>query len=237
MAVSFVASYIAGVANGTSCAINGIGTTNGNLLVATAGGYSSGTPQNYVVTDNKSNTWTENASSPTNPSGNVRNHQRYAFNITGGAGHNFTQTAVAAAYQTLIITEFAGVDTTSPFDKSAAATGSSSSPSSGATANRTQAAEVLIGSLGTGDNVNGGTLTAGASFTIPSGGSNTNYNNFVSAVEYQIVSGVGTDAATFTISSDAWGAIIGTFKASGAPTPPVSRNLFRNQAVRNVCDL
>lgn len=109
--------------------------------------------------------------------------------------------------------------TTSVLDKSAGNIGSSTTPSSGTTATRTQADEILVANCFTGDNTNGTAPTAGTGFTIPTNGSNGSFNNEVSAIEYQIVSATGTDAGTFTIANDSWGCIIGTYKVAASASP------------------
>lgn len=192
-------------------------TTSGNFL--SAGSAINLTGRFTSVTDNKSNTWTQNASSPLTFSAvrEVRHH--YAENITGGASHTTTLTLSAGTDVTFYVSEFSGIATSSSFDKSAAqAQTAVTALSSGVTATRTQNDEVLIGVASGTESVNWVTVTAGASFTIPANGSVT--SNGVqppSAVEYQVVSSTGTTAATFTTgAADATGTIIGTFKAASA---------------------
>lgn len=216
MAGAHVQTVQVGGANVTSVTSAAITTTSGNLLVASVGGWRSSAQVTHTVTDSKSNTWSENPASPRNPDANTRHHQYYAQNISGGSSHTFTSTAAQATYQTLIVSEFSGMATANVLDQSAGATGNSTSPSSGTTNVRTQADEVLVGTLGTADTINNGTLTAGSGYTIPTNGSNKNYTNYVSAQEYAIMSATGGDAATFTISSEPWGCIIGTYKAAVA---------------------
>lgn len=103
--------------------------------------------------------------------------------------------------------EYGGMAAAS-FDKTAQATGTSTTPSSGTTANRTQAAEVLLGFVGT---VGGNTFTAGTNFTLREPNS-----EIATQIEDQTVAAAGTDAATFTLgSSQGWACWIGTFKLSG----------------------
>lgn len=210
-------------ANGAGSAVlsvttAGITTTAGNLLIIGCGDWKSGAPQTLTPSDSKSNTWTQVPThSPKDPSGNTRCHLYYAKNCLGGASHTFTVTAGATALMAMFAMEISGADLSAPFDTGAAATSlGSTTPSSGVTGTRAQGDEIIIGYCGTGDNVNGGTMNAGSGFTLPTNGSETNFNNYVSGIEYKIVTAAGTDAATFTISSDSWACIAATFKMAAA---------------------
>lgn len=215
-------------ANGAGSAVlsvttSGITTTTGNLFVIGAGSWKSGSPQTLTPSDliggsASGNTWLEVTGSPQNPSGNTRAHLFYCKNGNGGASHTFKVTAGATALMAMFLMEISGADTTAPYDTGAAATSlGSTAPNSGATGTRAQADEIIIGYCGTGDNVNGGTFSAGSGFTIPTNGTETNFNNYVSGIEYQIMTAVGTEAANFTISNDSWACIAAAFKAaSGA---------------------
>lgn len=216
-----------------SCTTAGITTTAGNLLVAVTGGWKTGAAQLHTVTDSKGNTWVEVANSPVSPTAaNTRLHLFYAKNCLGGASHTFTSTVGATALMSLFVMEISGADTAAPYDTGAGTIGNSTTPSSGVTGTRAQADEIIIGAVGTGDNVNSGTMTAGSGFTIPTNGSEISFNNYVSAIEYQIKSSAGTDAATFTISSDFWGCIAATFKAAAAANPIFNKSIFARQAVK-----
>lgn len=216
----------------SSVTTSGVTTSSGNLLLAVAGAWQSGVQNTHTITDSNSNTWVEVTGSPLLPTSNTKHHLFYAKNCTGGASHTFTTTIGGTALITLFVMEVSGADTTSPFDKGAGAVGNSTAPSSGATATRTQANEIIIGALGTGDNINLGTITAGSGFTIPANGSHNLFANYVSAIEYQIVSAAGTDAATYTISSDFWGCIVGTFKEAAVAGAANKSNFATRQAVK-----
>lgn len=220
-----------GGGTGVTTATVTLTTTSGNFI--SAGSAINLTGRFTSVADNKSNTYTQNASSPLTFSSvrEVRHH--YALNITGGASHTVTLTMTAGTDCTFYVSEFSGIATASAFDKSAAqAQVAVTALSSGVTATRTQADEVLIGVCSGTESVNWVSVTAGASFAIPTNGSVT--SNAVqppSAVEYQIVSSTGTTAATFTTgASDSTGTIIGTFKAAAAAAVvPQIMNGFRQR--------
>jgi hypothetical protein len=126
----------------------------------------------------------------------------YAKSITGGA------CTVTTTGTRMEMVEISGL-TATPLDQTAKANGTGTTVSSGATAARTQAAEIIIGVVST----NGGnTFTAGSGFTLREANA-----DIAVQIEYQIVSATGTDAATMTLGSSAgWSSIVATFKASSA---------------------
>lgn len=192
-------------------------STSGNLLVACC--QWSGAATFTSIGDSKSNTWTQVG---TEGSNGVKCRMYYAKNITGGASHtvNFVQTNSPTAFPLLFVTEFSGLDTAAPFDVQAQNTGSSTAPNSGTTATRSRASSVLFAQVA---NNSSGTITytAGSGYTIPTNGSEGNgASNATGAVEYQIVSAVGTDAGAFTISpTNNWICQIAVFMAPSASAP------------------
>lgn len=131
----------------------------------------------------------------------------YSKNSAGGVctitsaptGANFFATAF----------EIPNCDTTAPLVVSAQASGSSTTPSSGATAARGVTNSVGIGSCGCDGGV---TFTAGSSFTLIDAN-----GDVAEQAEYQIFAASGTDAATFTIAPSAgWGCAMDVFKAASA---------------------
>jgi hypothetical protein len=124
----------------------------------------------------------------------------------------------------MFISEFSGNDP-SPVDKAAAqAQASNNAPTSGVTATRTLANEVLVAYV-FGPEASITSVTAGSGYTIPTGTTCTGAGSkcwvltgaaaAAGAVEYQIVSSAGTDAGIFALgASVATGTIIGTFKQS-----------------------
>lgn len=216
---------------GTVANTTAMTTTSGNLVVVTAGAFSTVSSPTSTITDaatgcsSPCNTWAEVAScavggAVVDPSGVTRYRQFYAKNITGGANHIFTQTIGSASnFMTIFATEISGADTTAPFDTCATAQATSTTPNTGATNTRAQADSIMVVSLGTGDTINAGSITAGSGFTIPTNGTETNFNNYYSAVEYQIFTSTGTTAGDFTITSQSWGVTGAVYKAASTATP------------------
>jgi hypothetical protein len=192
----------------------GSNVTAGNLIVvATRGTSYTGA---WTVSDNLGNTYTEIGTGQATPAGNGC-RLFYAKNITGGA----CTVSIGAAGQNYRgeMIEISGLDTVSPLDVTTKASGTSTTPSSGATGTRSQASEILIGMVGTDG---GNTFTAGTNFTLRQ--ANT---DIALQIEYQIVSAAGTDAATMTLGSSAgWSATIASFKA--AATGRLSRPSLLN---------
>jgi hypothetical protein len=236
MALAHVQTVKGVTSAGTVATTAGITTTSGNLLVCVAGAFQAGVSPVSVITDSNSNTWTNVAnSSPQTPNASSRIYMYYAKNITGGASHTFTQTITGGVnFMTIFVMEISGAHLTSPLDAVAQAgnTGNSAAANSGTTPTRANANAILIGAFGSADGVNAGTITAGTGFTIPTNGSETNFNNYVSAIEYQIVTSVGTDAAAFTISSQLWGCIIGVFNDAGAVDPSIHSGRGQGRRLR-----
>ena len=126
--------------------------------------------------------------------------------ITVTFGTSTTDKAVSVCY-------VSGLASASYQDKSATATGSSASPSSGATGTTTQASELLIGAIG--GSLGFQSFTAGSGFTALTVAT-VGTNNIQIDPEYEIVSATNTYSATGTYSygTPAWAAAIVTYKAS-----------------------
>jgi len=115
------------------------------------------------ATDAKGNTYSV-AADVTNAS-NVRTVILAAHNVTAlVSGDTITVTHPSASLRALSANEFSGVSPTSALDQTHTATGSSTTPSSGATAATTEAAELLLGAMGVAGTTSD-TFTAGASYT------------------------------------------------------------------------
>jgi len=235
--VQTVKGNSAGASNTAST--SGITTTSGNLGIVVAGSWQTTTHNNHTITGTiggsaDGNTWTEVPTiSPQDPSVNTRSQMFYCKNMNGGASHVFTTTIGGSAFITFFFMEISGADQTAPYHTGAASTGSSTAAYSGNYV--TSVADcILIGGLGTADNTNGGTITAGVLFTIPTNGSQNLFANYVSAIEYKIVNGTGTYAADFTIPSDGWSSIGAAFKAgaSGGGGTLTSKVNEVNQALK-----
>lgn len=97
----------------------------------------------------------------------------------------------------MVVSEFSGVNTTSPLDKTAGAVGSGNTPASG-TMIPSLTNELVIGS---GTHNGNTTTSAGAGFTmiaVPTEDSNTHQPL---AMEYRVLSGTQQTNATFSLST------------------------------------
>src|SRR2546425_5204639 len=117
------------------------------------------------ATDAKGNTYSV-AADVTNVS-NVRTVILAAHNVTAlVSGDTITVTHPSASLRALSANEFSGLSPTSALDQTHTATGSSTAPSSGATAATTEAAELLLGAMGVAGTT-ADTFTAGGRYTAP----------------------------------------------------------------------
>lgn len=209
-------SFIQGVGNGsnaaTSFTITLTNTVTGNFIWV---GIASGLGTVTSVTDG-TNTFTAGVA---DYNYNASNHMiwYYAKNITGAASHVITVNLSGSLSVDGIAREYSGIDTNAPTDQTAQNTGSSSTPSSGATSTTTQASELVIGFFGCGSSV---TETLGSGFsnlTVATVSASAS-----AAAEDLIVSSTGTQTATFGTSTIFnWGCQVATFK--GASSKPSFR--------------
>jgi hypothetical protein len=175
-----------------------------NLVVVGITAYNVTFPTS-TITDNKGNTYYKAAEA-------VKNSYRaaifYAKNVIGGSGFTVSSTVTG----TLAVHEYAGINTTNPLDKTMSGTGSSVTPSSG-NITTTSTNELYFGLAWSAGNNN--SWTAGSGYTIRQ----TELVNGVStyqrlASEDRVIAIATTTAAKFTTSaSNAWAAIIATFKS------------------------
>lgn len=209
MVAAFVQSTTASEsANATPLTTAGIATTSTNLLVAGIS-FDSGTLNTITgVTDSKGNTW----SKAIELDAAALLSLWYSPNITGGSGHTLTiayNDAVGSAIS-CVLQEFSGIATASPLDRTISAQGTSTAPSSGATATTTQADELVIGLVG----------WAGATSTASLGAGYTNLGqvalaNASTAVESKVVAATGAQTAAMALAASRdWAAICATFKAA-----------------------
>lgn len=188
----------------------GVGTTISSVADTLGNTYS-------PVTRNGTNNW------PLADADNDTVALYEAVNVAGGAT-TITVTTNASVTQRHIAVEFSGLTTTSAVDKAALTDSQqTTTPTSGVTGTRTQAAEMLLGCIST-DFVSPG-YTAGTGFTKALA------ETTKTAVEYQVVSVAGTDAATWTLGSADSGAsftivTMTTLKASGAAAAVEERRLL-----------
>src|ERR1035438_5892155 len=135
----------------------------------------------------------------------------YAKDIVSGSNAVTVTFNQAAAAPDIRILEYAGLDTVSPLDVTAAAAGNSNSASSGS-ATTTATSELILGA----DTIATTTTGLGSGFTsriITSPDSNL--------VEDKVVSTTGTYSATTNLSSGSWVMQMATFKAAtGSTSPP-----------------
>src|SRR5213076_1733735 len=116
-----------------------------------------------TATDSKGNTYSL-AADITNAS-NVRTVILAAHNVTAlVSGDTITLTHPSASVRALSANGFSGLSPTSALDQTHTATGSSTTPSSGATAATTEAAELLLGAMGVAGPISD-TFTAGTNYT------------------------------------------------------------------------
>jgi hypothetical protein len=200
-------------------------TTAGNLVVVSFGWRSTENFTSFV--DSLTNTWSQVGTEINNF--DLTYSRMYACLLTNaGSSHSLTLTVTGSTNKILFASEFSGIQST-PIDKTAGTSGSGTSMSSGVTASRAQADELLVAYFtaqhSSAPNPN---YTAGANFSILTNTLQTDYTKLLTGFhEYQVVSSIGTDAATSTSDvSSAWTSRIGTFKAS-APAPTLDQEGFR----------
>ncbi len=182
----------------------------GNLNVVIIG-WNDGTAVITSVTDATGNIYTR-AVGPTVRSNQATQAIYYAKNIGGAATNTVTVTFnVAAAYPDIRILEYSGLDPVNPFHVAAAATGSSSTSSSGSL--KTSVPNVL---LVAGNVVFTSTRAAGSGFTSrmitsPDG----------DIAQDRIVSTAGTYSSTAPLTASGfWVMQLVAFKAATGPPPP-----------------
>src|SRR5437667_6237509 len=187
-----------------------------------------------TATDSKGNTYSL-AADITNAS-NVRTVILAAHNVTAlVSGDTITVTHPSATVRALSANEFSGLSPTSALDQTQTATGSSTTPSSGATAATTEAAELLLGAMGVGGTISD-TFTPGASYTAltRAGITGIGFRGAASAS-----SGSSSSATSLaisrpaaTVANDVMVASITSRTGSGTPTitPPLNWTLIVNTA-------
>jgi len=181
-------------------------TTSGNLLVATASTWISGTAPTMTFSDNKSNDWSVNAISQLGSGSAIRVAIGYSASVTGGATHTVTVTPSASCDICLGAEEISGAKTSSPITGTpVGAAGSSTAASSGSTTPAGNA--IVIGAAV----YTGATTTLVLNWASASQLHNepdTTYPTLGSA--YIATSGAQTAAWTLG-ASRAWGACVAAF--------------------------
>ena len=154
------------------------------------------------VTDSKGNTYAL-AVGPTKTTA-LTSAIYYAKNIAAGSNTVTVKFNTSAAYPNINVLEYSGLDTTSPLDVTAAATGTGTTANSGS-ATTTAAKELIVGA----GNPSSGFTAAGSGFT------SRLINAYGGISEDKIVSSTGSYNATATMTSGNWVMQMATFRASG----------------------
>lgn len=226
----------------TSVTSVAITTTTGNLVVLGGSINRSTSTDTLSVSDSKTNTWTQNPSSPVNVGGAsplAQVCQFYSSLTSGGSGHTFSLTSgIGGRDLQLFVSEFVGPVSSGVQDQSSGNSDTSTkTPTSGATPNRNQAQEILVAHFSADEGTNLQSISPGAAaFKIPSNGSiSSNSVACPGAVEYQITSLEGTDAGTFVNGASApCATVIGTYKTPLPPIPTDDFHKFPRPVLRDV---
>lgn len=208
-------------------------TTSGNMIVVTVSDDSALLTNNITVTDNKGNTYLKEIHRANTSTLSMW----YCSSIVGGSSHTVTATwdETATGRVTVVAQEFDGGHNT--LDKKSDNQGSSTSPSSGATATTTAANETVVSGVS-----RAGTTSA---LSLGSGYTNLGTVNVANAgvgQESKVVSSTGAQTGTFSIAaSRAWVCGVLTFKAgvtnvniTQASSTSTTQALALNKSVQNV---
>src|SRR5207245_6754787 len=170
-----------------------------------------------TATDSKGNTYS--LAADITPS-NVRTVILAAHNVTAlVSGDTITVTHPSASLRALSANEFSGVSPTSALDQTHTATGSSTTPSSGATAATTEAAELLLGAMGVAGTTSD-TFTAGASYTAlaQAGTPTIGFRGATSASSSGSVTSLSLSRPSATVANDVMLASVTARASSGTIT-------------------
>jgi hypothetical protein len=199
--ITYVQGKSATAASGSSIAIAYPGAqTAGNLnVIAVMWGDTTSTVSS--VTDSNGNTYAL-AVGPTKATG-LTSAIYYAKKIASGGNTVTVKFSKSAAFPNVNELEYSGLDTSSPLDVSAAATGTGTTANSGS-ATTTSASELIVGA----GNPTSVFTAAGSGF------SNRIINAFGGISEDRIVSSTGSYNATATLTSGTWVMQMAAFRAS-----------------------
>lgn len=219
MAITFVISTSASTTStGATLTTPSVNTTGGDFIYVGMGGIINTT---HSASDNKSNTYTHNFNPVTSGgAGPEFLSSDYMKAPAVGTGHTFTMTSGSASdIISLTVLVFSGVDQTVPADQhNENAYTSTTTPTSNATPNTTQANEVVIGCV-TNDGASADTFVAGAGFTLPAAAKQDANTSIVQiASEYKIVSATGAYTSSFSTApnNEAGAILVATFKEAAA---------------------
>jgi hypothetical protein len=174
--------------------------TAGNLNIVVVG-WNDTTSTLTSLMDSRGNTYAQAGTTITGPG--IRQAIFYAKNIAAGSNTVTATFNQAAAYVDVRVLEYSGLDTTSPLDVAAGASGTNSSPSSGA-ATTTSANELIFGAGTTGGSFSGpGTALASRIITQDR-----------DIAEDRLVTSTGSYSASAALNYSAtWVMQMATFKA------------------------
>ena len=197
------------------------GVAAGNTIIVSFATDPTNTPTGAVtVADTKGNIYTKDAdiANGTGTSG-VRTLVFSApVTVALVSGNTITVTYPSAAAKAVSICYANGLISASRVDVTHTGTGNSTAPTSGATANTTQASELLIGAIGTESRTSSTTMTAGSGYTLlnnASADTGSSGSSITIFPEYQPVYVTGTYTANGTLSGSTsrnWAAVIVTYK-------------------------
>lgn len=145
----------------------------------------------------------------------------YLANATAGTGS--LDVSMNDSFAACIVaSEFTNVELVSPVDKSATASGSSTTPNSGNTPTTTALLELLVGYVFTGGPVSDAAGTWGGGFAAGQRDGTNNPVNRTTSEGWLEVAAMGVYAASKSgITSRAWTCEITTFKSYIAPAGPI----------------
>jgi hypothetical protein len=185
--------------------------TAGNLIIVAIQG--SAISSNPTVSDSRGNTYTK-IGSVNGGGGPAYSYLYYAKNIAAGA-NTVTVTLNNGGDLGFHISEWSGLDTTSPVTASSTGVATSSATLWSASSLTTTAANSLLFSFG-GTESSAETFTAGTNFTKI-----TDQPSHSSMAQYRVVSSTGSYNSTMTVNTadSAWVVIMAAFKAATVVTP------------------
>ena len=196
----------AGTTTTSTLAFASANTAGNFIAVGIRGGLSSS--QVFTVTDSNGNTYKQAAQIGYTAS-QVTSAIYYAENVKGGA-NTITVSMTVSGPLRFDILEYSGVATLNSLDATAAATGSSATPSSG-NLTTTVSGDLLLASIGT---TNPATFTAGTGYTIRDFVPVEPNTKHIGEDQIQAAAGSVSAGATLT-ASDSWGAVLAAFKPVG----------------------
>lgn len=208
----------------TTCPVTFVSNVVANNLLVSACRYAGG-GRTVTISDTRVSTWALAREHVQTNDGNGTLDVQYA--IAAGSGADTVTCGISGAGVVMRATasEFSGNATASVLDKVNSAEGSSATAASGSVTPTTDGQLLFVASA----LASGGTFTAGTDFTsatqVP-----TTVGSQKLATEYYIQPTAGAHDGTMTFSSQAWAAVIATFKAAGggAVITPVQDSGFFN---------